>query len=552
MVGKFYNNQRVYVEADYDNIFVVDPNKIVNKEGKVEERLVNHEELVIYANLESKIIPRTKLANGVDFDQAVQNIRVASIDGDESLNYNMLKPKGKKYFDTSWSDQITGDGSTEGKGSNQSRVDIVGNGFTQRKVKSTINNEDTQLFGITDISIKTNPSYTPQVTITMVDVQGRALFEQGENSPYSAFMQFPYPLFTLTVKGYYGKAVRYELMLENFNARFDSSSGNYIIETKFVARSFALLNEIVYDYLNVLPKIGPTQTQIQDSPNENQNGNQTVNVRSSFSTKGRQKLDEVYSEYKTKGLIDENFPHLTVEEMKFKLDRFERYVMESYGQEDISVINDIEDYAQNLVAYKSKIFPKVTDNWFDKYVDESEVYVLNNLENSIYYKFKKELDNQKILDAINELNAIIIEYNNILNRNATFGLEGKYKIKNEEKKSNLNSDIKKNDIIKTLNSLSTINFRKTFELRKGIAGTDSDIEQFKSVLTTDFQQSSYEIDTQTNQISEGSVRNTFIFFGETQNNTQSKNSYLSILSELENNFNEIRLGIEEQLTDTFI
>ena len=67
MVGKFYNNQRVYVEADYDNIFVVDPNKIVNKEGKVEERLVNHEDFVIYANLESKIIPRTKLANGVDF-----------------------------------------------------------------------------------------------------------------------------------------------------------------------------------------------------------------------------------------------------------------------------------------------------------------------------------------------------------------------------------------------------------------------------------------------------------------------------------------------------
>ena len=89
-------------------------------------------------------------------------------------------------------------------------------------------------------------------------------------------------------------------------------------------------------------------------------------------------------------------------------------------------------------------------------------------------------------------------------------------------------------------------------MRKGIAGTDSDIEQFKSVLTTDFQQSSYEIDTQTNQISEGSVRNTFIFFGETQNNTQSKNSYLSILSELENNFNEIRLGIEEQLTDVYL
>ena len=39
MVGD--KNKKVYVEADYDNIFVIDPNKLVDDSGKVEERLVN-------------------------------------------------------------------------------------------------------------------------------------------------------------------------------------------------------------------------------------------------------------------------------------------------------------------------------------------------------------------------------------------------------------------------------------------------------------------------------------------------------------------------------
>ena len=49
--NEFFNNQNVYVETDYDNVIVVDPNKVVDKGGKVSERLVNHEELVMYANL---------------------------------------------------------------------------------------------------------------------------------------------------------------------------------------------------------------------------------------------------------------------------------------------------------------------------------------------------------------------------------------------------------------------------------------------------------------------------------------------------------------------
>ena len=54
----------VLVEFDYNNIILVDPNKTIDKYNKVKERLVDHESLVMYVNLEADILPRTKLAVG--------------------------------------------------------------------------------------------------------------------------------------------------------------------------------------------------------------------------------------------------------------------------------------------------------------------------------------------------------------------------------------------------------------------------------------------------------------------------------------------------------
>ena len=56
--------ENILVEFDYDNITLIDPNKIVDSEGKVSDRLVKHENLVFYANLECNVLPRTKLALG--------------------------------------------------------------------------------------------------------------------------------------------------------------------------------------------------------------------------------------------------------------------------------------------------------------------------------------------------------------------------------------------------------------------------------------------------------------------------------------------------------
>ena len=53
---KFFGNDKVYVETEYDNVVVIDPNKVVNSDGTVEERNVKQENLITYANLELSLI----------------------------------------------------------------------------------------------------------------------------------------------------------------------------------------------------------------------------------------------------------------------------------------------------------------------------------------------------------------------------------------------------------------------------------------------------------------------------------------------------------------
>jgi hypothetical protein len=64
----------ILVEFDYNNLIVVDPNKTIDLFGNIEERLVDHENLVMYANLEAEVVPRTKLAVGGSPEDRVRTI----------------------------------------------------------------------------------------------------------------------------------------------------------------------------------------------------------------------------------------------------------------------------------------------------------------------------------------------------------------------------------------------------------------------------------------------------------------------------------------------
>ena len=84
--------------------------------------------------------------------------------------------------------------------------------------------------------------YSLVVKINFVDVKGNCLFQMGEKEEttmngkeffFSSLFDFPYPTFELCVKGYYGKKSTFELKVLNFDAQFDSSTGNYNVSVEF-------------------------------------------------------------------------------------------------------------------------------------------------------------------------------------------------------------------------------------------------------------------------------------------------------------------------------
>ena len=353
------SKQPIYVETDYDNIVLIDPNKIVVN-NKVVDRLVDHEDLVYYANLETKVIPRTKLAVGETLD--IVNTTVASLKtdaSDPSSVINFLQPGGRKSFDTSYTDQITGLNSRTGGGINQSSQSSKNINGKTINVRDVNNYSDTQMLGITNISVKVVANGVPSVDMTLVDVQGRTLFEQGEKSIYSVFFNLPYPLFYLTIKGYYGKAIRYALNLTKFNASFDQESGNYNINLTFVGKLTGLLSDTLLDYARVATKMYPTVVEKTEPTNNSATPNSTNNVTTTQTSLGAQKMDEVYSIYESKGLIEKGFPRLTIEEFILRCDNFNTAIQEDIKKGDFAVLNDINSYSNLITELKNTVYKYV-------------------------------------------------------------------------------------------------------------------------------------------------------------------------------------------------
>jgi hypothetical protein len=114
---------------------------------------------------------------------------------------------------------------------------------------------DPETFGITNISIKINANHHPIITIEFTDVQGRLLFERGndKDNPYNIFYTYPYPKFSLKYKGYFGKAVETSLVLLKSNTRFDPSTGNYNVTAEFQSDVFSIFNTFLVIYGYVAP-----------------------------------------------------------------------------------------------------------------------------------------------------------------------------------------------------------------------------------------------------------------------------------------------------------
>jgi hypothetical protein len=198
------------ITVNENGVRYIDPNPT--------NEIVNHEDLVMYV----KLVARTKGRSIITSDGVTTEIEAELKNVNKDGETNFTYSTGEQYMDTKWTN--------------------IGGG-------STVLGEDLGAFGITNINIEFKSSFMPQITIDFVDVRGATLFEQGPCSPYSLFFHLPYPVFELTVKGYYGKPVTYTLALTKFNTKFNDKTGNFESKAEFVGYTYAFLADIPIGYV---------------------------------------------------------------------------------------------------------------------------------------------------------------------------------------------------------------------------------------------------------------------------------------------------------------
>jgi hypothetical protein len=483
------NQENILVEVDYDNISLIDPNKVIDEEGNVKDRFVKQEDLVMYANLECNVLPRTKLAVGSAMNDSQRTISVGKI--------NFLNPGNKTFLNTAWTDEITGKDTLEGKGVNQPKQTAVKNPnksddyyLTQNlNSNGTPGAVDNGFLGMKSIRMEISTSFLPIISVELEDIKGRALFEAGNNSPYAAFFQLPYPQFTLTLKGWYGKAIKFPIMLQSFTSRFDPSTHNFNISLKFYGYKYTLLSYVNFGALMAVPQMynnTVTQTPVSQTQGTEIKSSETA-TSSVVVSRGYQKMKEVYSIYKSKGLIDDNFPEITLMQLKYRLQNFIKEVLDQFEKENMGILTDMTVYQNNLLNYQQNIFLFANSSWYNTYMDTNNPIVLKQGPVNVYL-FKTSSAQSKV-DATNKLSGEIQKYNDILSQNGVFGLNGKYTVGGITTPSNIDIPISLGTLqVKNL-SVDNIDLVKTYVSQKNapkgnFVETDAVIQQFKQTLQT--------------------------------------------------------------------
>ena len=135
--------------------------------------------------------------------------------------------------------------------------------YTDITARDILKQNQVEGLGISSINIDHSSYYLPQISIQFVDVRGSSVFGREESihdnnrltseNVFGVFFTIPYPKFRLQVKGFYGQAVTYQLACTSFKGRFDSNTGNFIIDTTFIGYQYSLLSDIPFYYLLVAP-----------------------------------------------------------------------------------------------------------------------------------------------------------------------------------------------------------------------------------------------------------------------------------------------------------
>jgi LAS superfamily LD-carboxypeptidase LdcB len=206
---------------------IIDPNSFYGETDSSRNIPVRNEDLTISVKLTTRKKSRTTISS-----DSTENTTVTTEQKGSTINFiSGSDINGKKVLTTKFTELTT---VFEGE---------------------TLNPET---FGITNIDIDFNTSYTPMIKIDFIDVRGSSIFQNEDSllngkNKYSTFFEFPYPLFELEIKGYYGQPVTYCLHMLKFNSKFNSQTGNFEISCEFIGYTYAMLSDILVGILRAIP-----------------------------------------------------------------------------------------------------------------------------------------------------------------------------------------------------------------------------------------------------------------------------------------------------------
>jgi len=389
------NNENILVKVDQNNIIFIDPNSVVDN-GIIKPRNIRQEDLVIYVNLEADLVPRTTLL------QPEENPNTSTLVSIASNTMNFLKNGTGKDYDTMWTEAFT-PSPTKGATTLNS---------------SLFADSSAQAFGIDSININIKgTNFVPSININFIDVRGKTLFESPHNSPYSAFFHLPWPIFYLTVKGQYGKAIKFRLHLVDLSTTYNKDNGNFDITTTFVGSTYAYLNDIPFNgVLNAAYMYPIENTKAGNTNTNTKNTNQTVYK----STKGHQILNSVYKEYIGKGLLPENFPTITVRELITKAKSLDGRLEKTIFDEsfDPKLFSSIKEYSGYLDDFEQSI-----RGWSLNHLTNTVLFTDNSVNPGVDYfslsgQNKSDLSTVTGATVTTTLEWILITYRKTLQKSA--------------------------------------------------------------------------------------------------------------------------------------
>lgn len=335
---------------DENNVIIIDPNTVP----------VKHEDLFIYATLKARA--RTKSLVTLDDSDNKYMTEISFLPGTET---SVGETTRSSFLTTNW-------------------TDIGGKDFKT--------NVDQETFGMTSIDISLNAGFIPTVVIEFTDIRGATLFEQGSCSPYAAFFHQPYPIFELTVKGFYGSPVTYYLAIQKFNTSFDPQSGNYKSRAEFIGYSYAFLSDILLGYVLAAPymenscgKLENVYTKYLEYYQKRGFNTDSEKQFNPFNDEGEGlTLFEYVTRLKTLVNLEDDFAKNTIRSIQ-NLDSTQRLnefpslrklITENINNHRELIIKEIKDFNQN--GYQSKTDPSWNSNSINSNDDRSIVYFQND------------------------------------------------------------------------------------------------------------------------------------------------------------------------------